>query len=188
LCPYESDGVVLELAGADVWFDDWEISAGESIPGKLDEGLSAFNIFVVVWSTHAARSHWVRHELEVALSRQIRDPLTRIIPVRLDDTALPTNLNHFRYIRLEEGKVAQATKEILGLRTQRDLIKALQAGLDAMELRAKEFWGAGTFIGCPQCGAPVTSLKVYEEIDDAHDRRYVGAQCTECGWNEGGEM
>jgi TIR domain-containing protein len=38
------------LTGIDVWFDEWEIQAGDSIPGKLNEGLAAFDAFVPVLS------------------------------------------------------------------------------------------------------------------------------------------
>ncbi len=43
----------LTLSGADVWLDEWEIQAGDSIPGRLNEGLGAFNTFVLLWSSDA---------------------------------------------------------------------------------------------------------------------------------------
>jgi TIR domain len=51
------------LTGIDVWFDEWEIPTGDSIPGKLDEGLEAFDGFVLLWSADADRSNWVCQEL-----------------------------------------------------------------------------------------------------------------------------
>src|SRR4051794_40868768 len=58
-----SIGAHLALAGVDVWFDEWKIKAGDSIPGRLNEGLKSFDAFVLVWSKRAARSRWVRQEL-----------------------------------------------------------------------------------------------------------------------------
>ena len=153
-------GGQLRLAGADVWFDEWEIRAGDSIPGKLDEGLSTFNVFVLIWSAHAARSEWVRNELEVAITRRIGRTDTRIIPVLLDETALPAMLTPLRFIRLDDKTaMSRATMEILGLQAQRDLIKALQAGLNSLELEHTEFWGVGVLFGCPSCGAGLDAIK-----------------------------
>ena len=38
-----SDGAHLTLAGVEVWFDEWRIKAGDSIPGRLNEGLEGFD-------------------------------------------------------------------------------------------------------------------------------------------------
>jgi len=85
-------GVQLILAGADLWFDQWEIRAGDSIPGKLNEGLTTFDTFVLLWSQHAEKSGWVRAELEAAIQRGINNPHIRIIPVRLDVSEMPALL------------------------------------------------------------------------------------------------
>ncbi len=61
-----SVGAHLTLSGVDVWFDEWEIQASDSIPGKLNEGLAAFDAFVILWSANANRSNWVRQELHTA--------------------------------------------------------------------------------------------------------------------------
>ena len=58
----------LTLSGIDVWFDEWEIQAGDTIPGKLNEALAAFDAFVILWSANANRSNWVRQELQTALT------------------------------------------------------------------------------------------------------------------------
>lgn len=50
-------GAHLILSNIDVWFDDWEIQAGDSIPGKLNEGLADFDAFVLLWSVNAKRSN-----------------------------------------------------------------------------------------------------------------------------------
>ena len=34
-----SVGAHLALASVEVWFDEWKIKAGDSIPGRLNEGL-----------------------------------------------------------------------------------------------------------------------------------------------------
>jgi TIR domain len=91
-------GAQLKLAGADVWFDEWKIMAGDSIPGKLDEGLGGFDVFLLIWSSHAARANWVRQELETAIMRRSADSSIRIIPVKLDDSPLPPLLRPYRHL------------------------------------------------------------------------------------------
>lgn len=41
-------GAHLTLSSLDVWFDDWEIRAGDSIPGKLNEALAGFDAFILL--------------------------------------------------------------------------------------------------------------------------------------------
>lgn len=59
----------LTVAGTHVWFDEWTIRPGDSIPGAIDQGLSAFSTFVLVWSRSASESRWVHTEMEAAINR-----------------------------------------------------------------------------------------------------------------------
>ncbi len=79
----------MALTGIEPWFDEWEIQAGDSIPGKLDDALLAFDAFVLVWSANASRSDWVRQELRSAVMRCMSDNSAKIIPCLLDQTLLP---------------------------------------------------------------------------------------------------
>ena len=81
-----------------VWFDEWEIKAGDSIPAKIEEGLENSRILVLCMSANAFGSDWA--QLESGTFR-FRDPLNknrRFIPLRLDDTDIPGSLAQFRYI------------------------------------------------------------------------------------------
>jgi hypothetical protein len=84
----------------------------------------------------------------------------------------------------EEGvPVAQ----MLGTGSRKAALLAVQSVINEAGLDVREFWGAGTFVCCPACGADVAALRGFDSIDDEHDRRYVGAECTKCGWCEGSE-
>ncbi|HWA24586.1 MAG TPA: TIR domain-containing protein [Lacunisphaera sp.] len=96
--------VVRELAewlrrdGLRVWFDEWEIKPGDSIPAKVEEGLEYSRILVLCMSANAFGSDWA--QLEAGTFR-FRDPLNRerrFIPLRLDGTALKGSLAQFLYI------------------------------------------------------------------------------------------
>jgi len=103
--------VVRELAerlrtdGLKVWFDEWEIKPGDSIPAKIEEGLEQSRVLVLCTSANAFGSDWA--QLESGTFR-FRDPLNkdrRFIPLRLDDGPIKDSLAQFLYInwRPENG-------------------------------------------------------------------------------------
>jgi TIR domain len=55
----------------------------------LNSGLEAFDAFILVWSTNANRSNWVRQEHHSAIMRSVQDNTAKIIPCMLDETPLP---------------------------------------------------------------------------------------------------
>ena len=96
--------VVRELAqrlrgdGLRVWFDEWEIRPGDSIPAKVEEGLQHSRVLVLCMSAHAFGSDWAKLE---AGTFRFRDPLNhqcRFIPLRLDDAPIKGSLAQFLYI------------------------------------------------------------------------------------------
>ena len=72
----------LQRDGLRVWFDQWEIQPGDSIPSKIEEGLEHSRVHVLCMSANAFGSDW--SQLESGTFR-FRDPLTkdrRFIPCR----------------------------------------------------------------------------------------------------------
>ena len=100
--------VVRELAerlrqdGLRVWFDEWEIGFGDSIPSKIDEGLTNSRILIFCMSAHAFGSDWATLEHQAV---RFRDPLNRarrFIPLRLDDATVNGSLEQFKYVDWRE--------------------------------------------------------------------------------------
>ena len=100
----KDQGVVRAVAqrlkedGLKVWFDEWEIKAGDSIPAKIEEGLEQSRVLVLCMSAHSYDADWFR--LESGTFR-FRDPLNkdrRFIPLRLDDAPIKGSLGQFSYI------------------------------------------------------------------------------------------
>lgn len=85
--------------GVDPWYAGWEIKPGDSIVQKIDEGLGGCNVFIIVVSENSVRSRWVQEELSSAQVRRIEQE-ARIIPVRLDDSPVPTVINHLHWVRM----------------------------------------------------------------------------------------
>jgi hypothetical protein len=187
----EELGLHLQFCGARVWFDEWEMRAGDSVPGKLNEGLDAFTEFVLIWSEQASRSDWVRAELEAAISRSLDGTRARVIPLRLDATPLPALLSRLKWIDHRDAaghNLADVAREILGMQRERDYRRAVQRFLDSQEIEVREFAGYGPMVGCPRCGAAADQLEAWGQTDYERDDQYVGARCRECGWQDGSEV
>jgi hypothetical protein len=78
-----------------VWFDEWELRAGDSIPAKFEEGLDESRVLVLCMSANAFGAEWA--QLEAATFR-FRDPLNkerRFIPLRLDEAPIRGSLAQF---------------------------------------------------------------------------------------------
>lgn len=88
----------LREAGLRLWFDEWVLKAGDSIPAKIEEGLEHSRVLVLCMSANAFGSDWA--QLEAGTFR-FRDPLNkerRFIPLRLDDAPIKGSLAQFLYI------------------------------------------------------------------------------------------
>ncbi len=88
----------LRADGIKVWFDEWVLKPGDSIPAKIEEGLERSRVLVLCMSTNAFGSDWA--QLESGTFR-FRDPLNkerRFLPLRLDDVRIKGSLAQFLYI------------------------------------------------------------------------------------------
>ena len=83
--------------GLRVWFDEWEIRLGDSIPKKLDDALEQSRVLVLCMSEHAFASEWATLESQTFRFRDPHNKHRRFIPVRLDDAPLPSALAQFFY-------------------------------------------------------------------------------------------
>ena len=81
-----------------VWFDEWELKPGDSIPAKIEAGLEHSRVLVLCMSAQAFGSDWATLESQTF---RFRDPLNkerRFIPLRLDAAPLKGSLAQFLYI------------------------------------------------------------------------------------------
>lgn len=178
----------LQVAGGNVWFDEWSLKPGDSVPGGVSDGIANFDTFVLVWSHNAARSNWVATELNSALTRQIDTKSCRIVPVRLDDAPLPPLVAHLLYLDAAALGHLEVARRLLELDSQRQFRKAVQEFIHEAELEFEEFWGVGVLVACPRCGVGVDQIRAFEAIDEARDDIYRGARCLECGWSDASEV
>jgi small GTP-binding protein len=88
----------LKADGLRVWFDEWEIRPGDSIPAKIEDGLEHCRVLVLCISAHAFGSDWA--QLEAGTFR-FRDPLNkerRFIPLRFDAAPIKGSIAQFLYV------------------------------------------------------------------------------------------
>lgn len=95
-------GVVTALrgAGADVWYDEHNLDAGQ-LMDTIERELRARPVVVVILSVAALRSQWVRDECRWAYTMLRRDPSRIILPVTadpLEEDAIWMFLNEFKRI------------------------------------------------------------------------------------------
>lgn len=94
---------LLNDEGIPVWFDEWEIAPGDSIPQSIEAGLDACTHLILVWSKNAVASDWVTAERESFLYINIDENKKKTIPILLNRTPLPTMLKRARYLRYDIG-------------------------------------------------------------------------------------
>ncbi len=115
----------LKASGLRIWFDEWVLKPGDSIPAKIEEGLEHSRVLVLCMSANAFGSDWA--QLEAGTFR-FRDPLNtdrRFIPLRLDNAPVKGSLPQFLYINWlpanreqEYAKLLQACRPLVGPKSE----------------------------------------------------------------------
>lgn len=77
----------LQTAGIETWWDRWEISAGDSIVQKINEGLGNCSHFIVLLTPNSIEKPWVQTEMDAAFIRKV-DGEAKFIALR---SALPAD-------------------------------------------------------------------------------------------------
>ena len=104
------DRIVSDLKkhGIIVWYDKFEIRAGDNIVEKINEGLRDSKYFIVILSPNALSSTWVTEEISFAILQQITYKGVFVIPVLIQECEIPPLLRHRRYVDFrksyDEGK------------------------------------------------------------------------------------
>lgn len=104
-----------------------EYKPGGSILGKVGEGLSSSNIFILILSCRTNESHFVKYELNIYLKRVINDNRLRIIPISIDHTDIPVAIDDYKGYRIDyRTSLEEMVNEILGYPAEIDKLKKLQ--------------------------------------------------------------
>ncbi len=88
----------LEREGHDVWRDEDDIGGGASFSSEIEKALKDCDVVLVLWSSDAVQSAWVRDEAGYG-----RDA-GKLIPFSLDGTEPPLGFRQFQSINLSRWK------------------------------------------------------------------------------------
>jgi hypothetical protein len=176
-----------------VWFDEWEIAAGDSIVDQIESGLTGCSHYVILWSANAAKSEWVRRELRATLAKAIEDGSPRIIPVLLDETPLPPLLADIKWVRYGKGSETDRwafIRAVTGHDASKNLIRAVVKKYHEL-VKAPPCTDTLGFFACPDCGS--SFIEAWEDLEVDYDWSdgevsmfpiFIPAvRCRECSWS-----
>ena len=82
----------LTKADVKVWLDEQNIMVGDSISERISQALAKSDFFVIALSKHSSGSDWVQRELNASIMAELSRRSIHILPIKLDDTAMPVLL------------------------------------------------------------------------------------------------
>ena len=98
--------------GIKSWVDEGEILVGDSLIGKIDEGISKTRFFAVVLSRNSVKSRWVKKELEMAFTKEFKKRKVFILPLVVEDCKIPLYIETKRFADFRESS-EKAMRNIL---------------------------------------------------------------------------
>lgn len=79
-----------------IWLDERDLVAGDALPERVSQALKDARVVLVIVSRASIASKWLKYELNLATERMIKG-FCRVIPVVIDDAALPAEVAGLLY-------------------------------------------------------------------------------------------
>lgn len=83
--------------GAQTWIDENNVVVGDSIVGKIEEGLKSCQFMAVFLSPESVKSMWTKREWQSFLARQLSGSLITVLPVLVKECEIPSILSDLKY-------------------------------------------------------------------------------------------
>jgi hypothetical protein len=80
-----------------VWLDRWEIKVGDSLLGKVQEGIKSASALLIVLSKASVASEWCKKELNAGLMCELEEKRVVVLPIFLEDCEMPVFLKDKKY-------------------------------------------------------------------------------------------
>ena len=123
LCHATEDTDVVEPVGSwlterevRVWLDKWRLTPGDSLLGRIGEGIETSDRLVVFLSPHSVESKWVRKEVATGLVMELAEDRgwgeKFVIPVLLSACKVPTMLRDKIYADFSDKPFHTACEEL----------------------------------------------------------------------------
>ncbi len=101
----------LSQQGMNVWFDKWEVMAGDSVPGRIGEGFKDSDACLIFMSREYSGSNWCTKEMNTALTKAINEHLT-IIPSLIEPCDVPELLKDIKRVDFIEPTASEFEKKL----------------------------------------------------------------------------
>ena len=103
------------------FFDKWDVKAGDSIPGKIEEAFGRSIACIIILSDDFTLGQWATAEMETAITKRIQEEY-KVIPVLYEKCDIPELLKPLRHVDFSghdpqtfESKFAELIDAIYGL-------------------------------------------------------------------------
>ncbi|HIZ11451.1 MAG TPA: toll/interleukin-1 receptor domain-containing protein [Candidatus Eubacterium faecavium] len=101
----------LEFGRKNIFYDKWSMQPGDSIIGKMNEGLEKVTTFFYFLSPNSLESDMVKKEWQSALIKSINENV-KFVPVRIADCNPPAILTDTLYIDLYGNGIDDAVSQM----------------------------------------------------------------------------
>lgn len=108
-----------------IFYDRWSMKPGDSIIGKMNEGLEQYTTFFYFLSGNSRESNMVTREWQSALMSSVNSDL-KFVPIRLDDCAPPVIMKDLLYIDLYGIGIDEAIFQMKAVVNQENNYKPLE--------------------------------------------------------------
>jgi len=92
----------LRVEGATVWVDESEIKVGESLIDKISSGIDRCEYLAAILSANSVQSEWVKRELNIAITQEIKGRKVKVIPLVIDKCDIPLFLLDKKYLSFRD--------------------------------------------------------------------------------------
>ena len=83
--------------GIRVWIDEAEIKIGDSLIGKIEDGIISSQNLIIILTPNSTESRWCKEELRMALAMQIGGEQIRVLPALFENCDIPGFLREKAY-------------------------------------------------------------------------------------------
>ena len=101
------------------WIDDVDMSAGVLLVSRIAHAARPVDCVVPVVSAASVASSWVQHDLKTVMARSFIGRHVRVLPARIDDSALPDFLASRPYFDFHLGAWNVAYDDLIVVVQQR---------------------------------------------------------------------
>jgi hypothetical protein len=109
----------LRREGVSPWIDDFDMSAGVLLASRITHAVRPVDFVVPIISAASITSRWVEQELRTVAARDFHGRRVRVLPARIDGTALPEHMATQPYVDFHGRGWKQAYDDLKAVVQQR---------------------------------------------------------------------